>query len=163
MHFTKHTTIMMPITSIRPILCNAAIYRTAFQARPLVRPFAAVQTRCYARQSPIAPTLEVFNSHTKYLQKERAAQNVEESRQVDYMRDEVATRLAERLLVCECPLKGTIFPSCHEHSPDLCCRTLIATFQKSSTSVPTPATLPASSPSQILTRQKINPPPSAPA
>lgn len=106
---------MKPITSIRPILCNAAIRRAALQARPLIRPFAAAQTRNYARQSPNAPTLEVFNSHTKYLQKERAAQNVEESRQVDYMRDEVATRLAERLLVCEHPAKLAIFLSCHEY------------------------------------------------
>ena len=104
---------MKPITSIRPILRNAAIRRATFQTGPLVRPFAAIQTRCYARQSPNAPTLEVFNSHTKYLQKERAAQNVEESRQVDYMRDEVATRLAERLLVCEYLANLAMFPSRH--------------------------------------------------
>lgn len=44
--------------------------------------------------------LEVFNRKTKHLQKDRAAQNVEESRKVDYLKDEVATRLCERLLVC---------------------------------------------------------------
>lgn len=43
--------------------------------------------------------LEVFNRKTKHLQKERAAQNVEESRKVDYLKDEVARRLCERLLV----------------------------------------------------------------
>lgn len=43
--------------------------------------------------------LEVFNRKTKHLQKDRAAQNVEESRKVDYLKDEVATRLCERLLV----------------------------------------------------------------
>lgn len=43
--------------------------------------------------------LQVFNRHTKYLQKERAAANVERSRQVDYLKDEVALRLSERLLV----------------------------------------------------------------
>ena len=56
-------------------------------------------TRSYAIQSPGNPTLQIFNRHTKYLQKERAARNVERSRQVDYLKDEVAMRLSERLLV----------------------------------------------------------------
>lgn len=42
--------------------------------------------------------LEVFNSHVKYLQKERAASNPELSRQADYLKDEVAQRLVDRLL-----------------------------------------------------------------
>lgn len=33
------------------------------------------------------------------MQKERAASDVDESRQTDYLKDEVATRLSERLLV----------------------------------------------------------------
>lgn len=56
-------------------------------------------SRRYAVQTPGNPTLEVFDRKTKYLQKERAAHNVEESRNVDYLRDEVASRLSERLLV----------------------------------------------------------------
>ncbi|WEW55233.1 hypothetical protein PRK78_000662 [Emydomyces testavorans] len=55
-------------------------------------------SRNYAVQTPGNPTLEIFNRRTKYLQKERAAQNAEESRKVDYLRDEVASRLSERLL-----------------------------------------------------------------
>ena len=43
--------------------------------------------------------LQVFNDNTKYLQRERAAADVEASRRVDYLRDEVADRLCERLLV----------------------------------------------------------------
>lgn len=43
--------------------------------------------------------MEVFNRQTKHLQKDRAARNVEESRKVDYLKDEVAMRLCERLLV----------------------------------------------------------------
>lgn len=70
-----------------------------FLPRPALRR-KLVFARCYAVQAPGTPTLEVFNRHTKYLQKERAASNVETSRQVDYLKDEVATRLAERLLVC---------------------------------------------------------------
>ena len=56
-------------------------------------------TRNYALQAPGNPTLQVFNRHTKYQQKERAARNVERSRQVDYLKNEVAIRLSERLLV----------------------------------------------------------------
>lgn len=43
--------------------------------------------------------LQVFNSNTKHLQRERAASDAEGSRKVDYLRDEVAVRLCERLLV----------------------------------------------------------------
>jgi len=43
--------------------------------------------------------LEVFNRKAKTMQKDRAALNVEEGRKVDYIKDEVAMRLCERLLV----------------------------------------------------------------
>ncbi|KAF9889944.1 hypothetical protein FE257_006818 [Aspergillus nanangensis] len=55
-------------------------------------------TRSFASQTSGTPVWDVFNSKTKHLQKDRAAQNVEESRKVDYIKDEVATRLCERLL-----------------------------------------------------------------
>jgi len=55
--------------------------------------------RGYAIQAPGAPSLQVFNRHTKYLQKERAASDVETSRKLDYLKDEVASRLCERILV----------------------------------------------------------------
>ncbi|CCU75501.1 unnamed protein product [Blumeria hordei] len=51
--------------------------------------------RAHKLTSP-AP-LEVFNRHVKFLQKERAAKNIKQSRQVDYLKDEVATRLTDRL------------------------------------------------------------------
>ncbi|KAI4142512.1 MAG: hypothetical protein LQ340_007319 [Diploschistes diacapsis] len=54
--------------------------------------------RSYAVQARGAPPLRIFNRYTKYQQKERAAANAEASRQVDYLRDEVAARLCERLL-----------------------------------------------------------------
>lgn len=54
--------------------------------------------RSYAVQAPGAPTVEVFDSRTKWVHKERAARNVQQSRQVDYLRDEVAMRLCDRLL-----------------------------------------------------------------
>lgn len=76
-----------PATMIRlpPRLCNA---------------FATAARRGYAVQAPGAPRLQVFNRHHKWLQKERAAADVDASRRVDYLRDEVAARLCERLLVC---------------------------------------------------------------
>lgn len=56
--------------------------------------------RRYALQQPGAPTLQVFNDKTKHLQRERAATDAAASKRVDYLRDEVASRLCERLLVC---------------------------------------------------------------
>ncbi|KAF2857911.1 S-adenosyl-L-methionine-dependent methyltransferase [Piedraia hortae CBS 480.64] len=54
--------------------------------------------RCYAIQAGGSPIVEVFDSRTKWLHRERAASNVNLSRQVDYLRDEVAIRLCSRLL-----------------------------------------------------------------
>ncbi|KAG6035209.1 hypothetical protein E4U41_006162 [Claviceps citrina] len=54
--------------------------------------------RSYAVQSPGAPRFQVFNGRTKWLQKERAASKPEQSRQADYLKDEVAMRVSERLL-----------------------------------------------------------------
>ncbi|KAL2827074.1 S-adenosyl-L-methionine-dependent methyltransferase [Aspergillus cavernicola] len=65
--------------------------------RPL-RPFLRPLTRTYASQTPGNPVLDIFNRKTKQLQKDRAARNVQESRNVDYIKDEVALRLCERLL-----------------------------------------------------------------
>lgn len=74
--------------------------------RPILRQIARRGTvntwrRSYAVQAPGSPTLQIFDRNAKYLQKERAAANVETSRQADYLKDEVAMRLAERLLVLE--------------------------------------------------------------
>ncbi|KAI9482829.1 MAG: S-adenosyl-L-methionine-dependent methyltransferase [Benjaminiella poitrasii] len=49
------------------------------------------------RQISTAP-FQVFDRHAKRLQKDRAAFQVEQSRTVDYLRDEVAARVADRLL-----------------------------------------------------------------
>ena len=54
--------------------------------------------RSYAIQAGGSPIVEVFDARTKWLHKERAAANTQHSRQVDYLRDEVATRLCDRLL-----------------------------------------------------------------
>jgi NADH dehydrogenase [ubiquinone] 1 alpha subcomplex assembly factor 5 len=71
-------------------------FRTGLSRRCVTQ---AMNTRAYASQTPGNPMLEVFNRKTKHLQKDRAARNVEESRKVDYLKDEVARRLCERLLV----------------------------------------------------------------
>jgi NADH dehydrogenase [ubiquinone] 1 alpha subcomplex assembly factor 5 len=57
-----------------------------------------VLARSYAIQAPGRPTLQIFNENTKYLQKERSAANAQYSRQVDYLKEEVAQRLVDRLL-----------------------------------------------------------------
>lgn len=62
-------------------------------------------TRNYAVQTPGRPSFEVFNRAAKRIQKERAGSNVEQSRKVDYLKDEVAMRLCDRLLVR--PPEGT--------------------------------------------------------
>ena len=54
--------------------------------------------RFYAVQSPGAPTLQVFDHQKKFVQKERAAKQVEHSRRIEYLRDELASRLCDRLL-----------------------------------------------------------------
>lgn len=43
------------------------------------------------------PAYEVFDRNSKRMQKDRAAQNPETSRKVEYLRDEIASRIAERL------------------------------------------------------------------
>ncbi|KAF9360861.1 hypothetical protein BGX34_007461 [Mortierella sp. NVP85] len=48
--------------------------------------------------STVPAAFQVFNRETKRQQKERAASNVEQSRQVDYVKDEVAFRVVDRLL-----------------------------------------------------------------
>ncbi|KAG7144385.1 Arginine-hydroxylase NDUFAF5 like protein [Verticillium longisporum] len=58
----------------------------------------AAPRRSYAFQAGGSPTFQVFNRHTKWLQKERAAADAEASRESDYLKDEVARRLCERLL-----------------------------------------------------------------
>ncbi|KAI9929100.1 hypothetical protein ASPWEDRAFT_102984 [Aspergillus wentii DTO 134E9] len=73
--------------SLRPVFRRAVLPQRVFAA-----------TRTYASQSPGNPVWEVFNRKAKHMQKDRAAQNVEESRKVDYLKDEVAMRLCERLL-----------------------------------------------------------------
>lgn len=74
--------------------------RTLFRPATLAcRTCTAYTARSYASQTPGNPMLEVFNRKTKHLQKDRSASNVEESRKVDYLKDEVALRLCERLLV----------------------------------------------------------------
>ncbi|KAI9838019.1 MAG: hypothetical protein M1819_006173 [Sarea resinae] len=87
-------------TLLRPTFLRPALnLKTLRKPTPPPLPSLFSHTRrTYALQTPGAPTLQVFNQHTKYLQKERAAANVEESRKVDYVRDEVAKQLCDRLL-----------------------------------------------------------------
>lgn len=71
----------------------------ALRAQNTRRLLAGNARRRYAFQASGRPVFQVFNRRTKWLQKERAAANVDESRQADYLKDEVAARVCERLLV----------------------------------------------------------------
>ena len=75
---------------MRPVALRPWLHITALRRRP--------QLRSYAVQAPGAPTLQVFNQDIKYFQKERAATNIEHSRSADYLKNEVARRLVDRLL-----------------------------------------------------------------
>ena len=90
----------MKINSLTPILPTSAIRRRQL-----------LPSRHYAMQAPGAPMLQVFDDNTKQLQRERAAADAEASRKVDYLRDEVASRLCERLLVR--PLTPTFHDTYH--------------------------------------------------
>ena len=77
----------MKPASLRPYIPTSALRRRIHTTRPQ-----------YAVQAPGAPTLEIFNQRVKTLQRDRAASHTEQSRKVDYLRDEVAQRLCDRLL-----------------------------------------------------------------
>jgi hypothetical protein len=97
--------------------------------RPLFSQNFSRQIRSYAIQAPGAPTLQVFNRKTKILQKNRSARDPERSRQTDYLKDEVAMRLSERLLVWVLSLRCDVF---HTYTVD---RTSIDIFHMFSISV----------------------------
>lgn len=88
----SNRTLFVSSSTMKPATLRPSLPRPAIRRRILIH-------RNYAVQAPGSPTLQVFDRHAKYLQKERAAANVERSRQVDYLKDEVAIRLSERLLV----------------------------------------------------------------
>lgn len=76
---------------MRPLALRPWLPTSALRRRPCF-------IRSYAIQAPGGPTHQVFNEDVKYFQKERAASSADYSRQVDYLKDEVAQRLVDRLL-----------------------------------------------------------------
>ena len=76
---------------MKPVMLRPWLPTSALRRRTCFR-------RAYAIQAPGGPIHQVFNENVKYLQKERASLNAEYSRQVDYLKEEVAQRLADRLL-----------------------------------------------------------------
>lgn len=99
--YSAHLRLKMKSFSIRAFIppLTRSTARTFGRPRvPALRsPLCAKRT--YAIQNPGAPALEIFSHSQKWMQKERAASDVEGSRRVDYLRDEVASRLCERLMV----------------------------------------------------------------
>lgn len=90
----------MNCTFRRPASSLLRACRTPFSSRPsaVVSSTVVPARRSYAFTSAGAPIHQVFNRRTKWLQKERAASSPEQSRTADYLKDEVARRLCERLL-----------------------------------------------------------------
>jgi hypothetical protein len=138
--------------SFRPL-----VTKVACRAQPLSLTAATTtSTRSYAVQTAGKPSLEIFNRRTKRLQKDRAARNVEQSRRVDYLKDEVAKRLCGRLLV-------SLQLSYHSESSmavahaSCDCRISKGRFPTSSISAPIAAILPA--PSQLPTPIRLLKPP----
>lgn len=99
--------------------------------------------RGYAVQAGGKPVFDVFNRRAKWLQKERAAANVEASRQADYLKDEVAIRLCERLLVRLFVGGGVLTNKLYIVFVPNTSRTSSETSRGSSTSGPTRAMWPA--------------------
>lgn len=120
--------------------------------------------RSYAFHAPGGAVFKVFNSRTKWYQKERAAANPELGRQADYLKDEVAMRVCERLLVrflaSQLKLSSTRNQSTPRSNFPLS-RISNASSPTSSTSAPTPATSPGPSHARtpILTRPRPPHPP----
>lgn len=69
--------------------------------RPLLSCSLATATPGAATPSapPVNPALQVFNRNSKRLQRDRSVLRVDASRRVDYLKDTVAERLVERLMV----------------------------------------------------------------
>ncbi|RAH77503.1 S-adenosyl-L-methionine-dependent methyltransferase [Aspergillus japonicus CBS 114.51] len=83
---------------LRPVVRSRLPTTTTTTTPATATPSCRSHRRNYAMQTPGNPVLEIFNRRVKHLQKDRAAQNVDESRKTDYIKDEVAMRLCERLL-----------------------------------------------------------------
>ncbi|KAF4453614.1 putative methyltransferase [Fusarium austroafricanum] len=83
-------------SSMVPRLALRCSLRTLSQPASLYHPIS--NQRFYAVQAAGAPRFQVFNKRTKWLQKERAGLNPEQGREADYLKDEVAIRVSERLL-----------------------------------------------------------------
>lgn len=81
--------------------CVSPLLTASKRLSRLPSPNSLSSRRYYAVTAGGAPRFQVFNRRTKWLQKERSALKPDESRQADYLKDEVAIRLTERLLVSE--------------------------------------------------------------
>ncbi|OBZ89759.1 NADH dehydrogenase [ubiquinone] 1 alpha subcomplex assembly factor 5 [Choanephora cucurbitarum] len=67
-------------------------------SRSILQRIAVGSKRFYASATSTPQPFQVFDRHVKLLQKDRAASDVEQSRTVDYLKDEIAARVADRLL-----------------------------------------------------------------
>lgn len=87
------TAIIALIITLSQIISYTKMFSTTI--RHIARR-SNIARRCYVATPQ---SFQVFDRDVKRLQKDRAAANVEESRTVDYLKDEIAARVADRLLV----------------------------------------------------------------
>jgi hypothetical protein len=82
------------------MFCRGVLYPRHPLVKLSTRSLAAVSSTFDARAGTVGP-FQVFDRNTKRLQKDRAASRDggARSRTVDYVRDEVADRMMDRLLV----------------------------------------------------------------
>ncbi|KAJ1920824.1 hypothetical protein H4219_001060 [Mycoemilia scoparia] len=85
---------------VKPLISLSGVSRHISPTQPL-RTFTSPTKACQSER-PILPQTqsiyEVFDREAKRAQRDRSASYVESSREVDYLKDEVALRLADRLL-----------------------------------------------------------------
>ncbi|CAB4403830.1 unnamed protein product [Rhizophagus irregularis] len=83
-----------------------SLYRSIFS----VKSFSCIKkysTAANQQQKPSA--FMVFNRETKRIQRDRSSIDIEESRKVDYLKDEIAYRMVDRLISKENLIQSLIW------------------------------------------------------
>lgn len=72
-----------------------SLYRSIFP----IKSFSCIKKYSTAANQQNSSAFMVFNRETKRIQRDRSSIDTEESRKVDYLKDEIAYRMVDRLLV----------------------------------------------------------------
>lgn len=134
-HAQRHPSSSLPFPPRSPEMPRPALHLLNTVARRRLATAAAAAAAAATTAAPLS--FQVFDRTTKRLQRDRAGLNPA-GKSTDYLKDEVAARLVERLLVLRPPLPH---PSRADRP-----RTYRGRSHSSSTSAPEPATSHAISP-----------------